>query len=44
MENLQMSLIFLASTGGLGQALVHTYVRPHHSLGPDPCDFLLPMV
>ena len=44
MENLRMSPIFLASTGGLGQVLVHTYVRPHHKLGPDPYDFLLPMI
>ena len=28
--------------GGLGQVLVHTYVRPHHNLGPDPMTFFSP--
>lgn len=35
---------FFFFLGGLGQVLVHTYVRPHHNLGPDPYDFLLPMI
>merc|ERR1712105_411324 len=39
-----MSPIFLASTRGLGQVLVHTYVRPHHNLGPDPHDLKLSRV
>ena len=30
--------------GGLGQVLVRTYVRPRDNLGPDPYDFLLPMI